>query len=265
MRRLRSEIGLGRWIKERADGRLEHQIELTRVGQIAVGVFSRPFARLARTLAVLDLVGAEAPLTRSTVDEQIIEEVEVPARLPDLRVHDDRRIEADHIEGCWCVQRRCGFIVAGDHVPPPGLLDVSLQLDTEGTVVPETADSAVDLARLENETPSFAEGDDSFHGRVVVVHGVLLVSRDLRPTSALGAALSEDYTEDPGLAETLSVGVSHAAERKGVAARLPAKRQLHRDAVDVHRWWVLCGRGWPPTRIWTASESAPAAGRTSRP
>ena len=45
-------------------------------------------------------------------------------------------------------RRRGEVVVAGDHVAPPGFLDVPLQLDAERAVVPEAVEAAVDLARL---------------------------------------------------------------------------------------------------------------------
>src|SRR5438128_1378000 len=81
------------------------------------------------------------------------------ARLPDLGVHDDGAIDADHgdllaVGSRWRV---------ADHVVPPDLLDVVLELDAEGSVVPEAVEAAVDLARLKDEAAAATEGDQLFH------------------------------------------------------------------------------------------------------
>src|SRR5947208_3530850 len=78
----------------------------------------------------------------------------MPARLPDLRVHDDRAIEADHV------------VARADVVDPPGVLDVPLELDAERAVVPEAVDPAVNLARPEDEPAPLAKRDELLH-----VHG----------------------------------------------------------------------------------------------
>src|SRR5699024_9781595 len=67
---------------------------------------------------------------------------------PHLLGQDDTRVQPDDV------------VAARDHVPPPLPLDVLLQLDAEGSVVPRGSRSAVDLARLEDEPPMLCEGDD---------------------------------------------------------------------------------------------------------
>ena len=83
----------------------------------------------------------------------------MPARLPHLRVHDDRAVDADHADFLPVRPRRR----IAHHVLPPGVLDVLLQLDAERAVVPEAVDAAVDLARLEDEAAPAAQGDEFFH------------------------------------------------------------------------------------------------------
>ncbi len=83
--------------------------------------------------------------------------------LPDLRVHDDRAVEAGHFVGFGRTGGGGEVVVTGDHVAPPGFLDVPLQLDAERAVVPEAVEAAVDFAGLKEESPAFAEGDEFFH------------------------------------------------------------------------------------------------------
>ena len=76
---------------------------------------------------------------------------DVARGLPDPRALDDRAVEADDVP-----PRR-------DHRAPPVLLGVAQQLDAEGPVVVAGVDPAVDLARLEDEAPAFAEAHDTVH------------------------------------------------------------------------------------------------------
>src|SRR3990172_12440236 len=80
-------------------------------------------ARL-RGMEALEMVGPEALVTVEALDERVGEHLKVPARLPDLRRHDDRGVQADHV------------VAELDHRTPPGRPDVPLQLDTERAVVP---------------------------------------------------------------------------------------------------------------------------------
>src|ERR1043166_2043632 len=93
---------------------------------------------------------------------RIGERTHMPARFPYFRVHDDRAVEADHAD---FLAIRAGRGVA-DHVLPPGVLDVFLQLDAERAVVPEAVDAAVDFAGLKDKPAATAQRDQLFH-----VHG----------------------------------------------------------------------------------------------
>jgi hypothetical protein len=88
------------------------------------------------------VVGTVALLRLGAVDHRVVEARDMPRCLPDLRMLDDGRIEADDAER----------LVVGpegrpsDHVIPPGVAEVVLELDAERAVVPEPVDPAVDLA-----------------------------------------------------------------------------------------------------------------------
>ena len=71
--------------------------------------------------------------------------------LPNLRMHDDCRIEPNDV-----------FPHAG-HAFPPQFFHVALQFGAERAVIPEAIQAAVNLAGLEDEPPAFAEADDLFH------------------------------------------------------------------------------------------------------
>ena len=120
-----------------ADVGLKHEVELPGFGEgaglAAVG-----------TGVALKVVGAEALAAAAAVDEGVGEVFDVAAGTPDLGVHEDGGVEADHVaaspyEGL-----------------PPVALDVVLELDAEGAVVPGAGESAVDLAALEEEAPAAA-------------------------------------------------------------------------------------------------------------
>src|SRR5438093_3214639 len=99
----------------------------------------------------LQVVGAKATLAVLAVGHRVGEGLDVAAGLPDARVHDDGGVDANDV------------VAHLDHGPPPGALDVVLELDAEGAVVPEAADAAVDLAGLEDEAAALAERDEGLH------------------------------------------------------------------------------------------------------
>ena len=89
-------------------------------------------------------------------DQRIAERADVARRHPHLRVHQDARVEAHDV------------VPLLDHRPPPGALDVVLELHAEGPVVPHGVDAAVDLRAGEDEAAPLAERDDRLqlgHGR----------------------------------------------------------------------------------------------------
>jgi hypothetical protein len=101
---------------------------------------------------LVNLVGAKPPATLPAVDHGIGEVVDVAARLPHCRVHQDGGVQADHVRPPL------------NEVAPPYTLDVVLQLDAKRPVVPARSDAAVDLAGLEDEAPALAQGDEGIHG-----------------------------------------------------------------------------------------------------
>src|SRR5262249_16718990 len=94
---LRPEEGSGRVLTDRADVRLEHQVELSRLGEVAFAELAWMLRRAPPARALAELVGAVAELARPAVDERVGEPRDVAGRDPDLRVEDDRRVEADDV------------------------------------------------------------------------------------------------------------------------------------------------------------------------
>src|SRR5205085_4538146 len=93
LRGLGAEVGGRAAVGERADLRLEHEVELARLGEVAVGRLSGALARPLSAVRELELVGAEAELARAAVDHRVGEAGDVARRFPDARVEDDGGIE----------------------------------------------------------------------------------------------------------------------------------------------------------------------------
>src|SRR6266571_8384138 len=96
----------------------------------------------------LDLISPEPFLRQQAIDHWIAEGARVPAGLPDFRVHDDARFEADDVPALL------------GHAAPPEILHVALEFGAERAVVPESVDAAVNLRRLKNEPAPFAPRHD---------------------------------------------------------------------------------------------------------
>ena len=99
-----------------------------------------------------ELVSAETLFGDFAVHEWVAEAGDVAGGLPDLRVHDNGGFDADDV------------FAAADHVVPPAVADVFLELAAEGAVVEETVEAAVDFGGLEDETAALRERDDAVHG-----------------------------------------------------------------------------------------------------
>ena len=83
LRRLRAEVCVLPRLLDRADPRLEHEVELARLGEVALVGLARTLARLLAALGVVEVVGAEAALAEAAVDERVGEAGDVARRLPD--------------------------------------------------------------------------------------------------------------------------------------------------------------------------------------
>ena len=151
LRRLRPQIGDRARVLERADLGLEHEVELARLGQVAVRRLARMLRRPPPAGRLLEVVGAETELARLAVDERVGESAHVAGRLPDTRVEDDRRVEADDV------------VALLDHRLPPARLDVVLRQDAVVAVVVRRAEPAVDLGGGEDEAAPPAERHDLVH------------------------------------------------------------------------------------------------------
>ncbi len=148
--------------------RLEHQIEFARLSELALVVFAGMLTWFERAFACFHMIDAKPRLARPAIDHKVVKQVVMPRAFPHLRVHNDRAIETDHRKGLRRAGRRRELVVVGDHVAPPRVFDVALQLDAQGSVIPEAVEAPVDFRRLVDESAPFAQRDDFVH---CVVHG----------------------------------------------------------------------------------------------
>ncbi len=157
--RLGAEVDGGALVLDRPHGRLEHEVELPRLGQVALGCLARVLGGLAPAPRVLQSVGAKAQFAGAAVDQRIGEPGQVTAGLPGGRVLDDRRVQRDDV------------VALLQHRPPPLLLDVVLEQHPIVAVVVARSEPAIDLAAGEHEAPPLAERDDLVHRDDIGGHG----------------------------------------------------------------------------------------------
>ena len=150
-RRLGTEVRGRALVLQRPDVRLEHEVELARFREVAVGRFAGVLARLATAAGELKLVGTKAELAGAAVDERVGETGYVAGRLPDARVEDDRGVERDDV------------VALLHHRPEPVGANVVFRQDAVVAVVVRRAEAAVDLGGGEDEAAAAAQGDDGVH------------------------------------------------------------------------------------------------------
>ena len=147
LRGLGTQVHHGCFVLDGADEGLEHEVKHAGLGQLAAA-----FGAVALPLIVDGyVVGPPAALAVLAVAHGVGESGDVAAGLPDAGVHDDGGLDADDV------------VAELDQGAPPVALDVVLELDAEGAVVPEPAEAAVDLGGLEDEAAALAEGDERIH------------------------------------------------------------------------------------------------------
>ena len=160
--RLGAEVHDRRVLLDRSHVRREHQVELAGRRQRAAVVGAHEAEPLddagvpelggAQVLGAGQLIEPVAAVAAGALDEGVAERADVPGRDPDLGVHQDPGVEADDV------------VPLLDHRPPPRALDVVLELDAEGPVVPHRVDAAVDLRRREDEAAALGQRDDRVEG-----------------------------------------------------------------------------------------------------
>ena len=161
-----------RWppLLDGADRRLEHEVELARLGELALLGLAR---ELGRALAAADLglgVRILAASSRWSARKRRLQVLQStsgsvkPARwprgLPRLGVLDDRRVQRDDV------------VALLQHRVPPGVDDVALEQHAVVPVVVGVGDAAVDLRGGEDQAAALAQRHDLVHR-----HDVLGASR----------------------------------------------------------------------------------------
>ena len=117
------------------------------------------------------MVGSRRSVAREVLGAGQLVEPE-PAMVTSRTRPADRRTSRrgrEVTQTCGCMRipasRPDDVLALLDHRPPPGALDVVLQLDAQGPVVPDRVDAAVDLARREDEAAPLGERDDRLQVR----------------------------------------------------------------------------------------------------
>ena len=164
------------------DEGLEHQVELTDgsevtaaaggandvlfldvVHHLIVGPTGGVVLQAVLEGVVLDeLVGSVAGTADLAVHEGVGEAAQVARSNPGLGIHDDGGIQA--------------YVVLAllNEFLPPSALDVVLELNAEGAVVPGVGETAVDLRAGEDEAAVFAKRDDFVHSLCGIIHDICL-------------------------------------------------------------------------------------------
>ncbi len=124
--------------------------------------------------APLDMIQPIAAFGFAAVDHLVGKQVVVSGHLPDLRVHDDRGLDPHDVEPA----RSCGIgqhrVVGHDHILPPRLPNVPLQLDPQRAVIPEAVLTTVDFRALKNEPAPLAKSDDLLHPSCAFLTAMLI-------------------------------------------------------------------------------------------
>ena len=157
LRRLRAQVGDRARLLHRADRRLEHQVEVARLGQIALVGFARVLGRFAPALRAPARWSARkrCPHVRQSTSGSV-----KPSRWP----------EASHTRGCCRIAESIATMssrsrsIARHH----SFLTLLLQQHAVVAEVVGRADAAVDLRGREDEAAPLAQRDDLLHRHDVV-------------------------------------------------------------------------------------------------
>ncbi len=151
LRGLGAQVGGRARLLDGADRGLEHQVEVARLGQVALLGLAGMLGGFAPALQVPEVVGAEALPAGAAVHQGVGEAGEVPGGLPHARVLQDRRVE------------RHDVVALLQHRAPPLGLDVALQQHPVVAEVVGRAHPSVDLRGGEDEAAALAQRHDLVH------------------------------------------------------------------------------------------------------
>ena len=143
--------------------RFEHHIKRSRLAQrIVVRAFDAFFhnrrihlfhGHAIRVNAVVleNMIGAVAAMIDHIFAQRIDEGIDMPARLPNFLVHQNRRIDAVDI------------VALINKPAPPQIHDITLQLHTQRAVIPRTAQTTIHIRTLINKAAALAQANNCFH------------------------------------------------------------------------------------------------------
>ena len=155
---LRTQVVQAVLVLDRAEVGAQHHVEVARFGPLATGTAVRAddvlhavFRHLVAVLlgvGFLELVGAVALVAVEALDERIIEHAHVAGRHPHFGRQNDGSVDTDDIRS------------GDDHGAPPFTLDIVLESDAEGAVIPSGTGAAVNFAGGEHEAATLRKGYD---------------------------------------------------------------------------------------------------------
>jgi len=146
----RAKVGEVTFVFDWSNIGFEHEVELAGFSEISTAGVDH-FAGFLGAGRGGDLVGTEAAFTGFAVDHGIGEGGFVAAGFPYGTAHQDGSIHSYDI------------VPVLGHRFPPVLLEVALQCNAQGAVVPSPIQPAVDFGGWEDKPPAFAESDNFFH------------------------------------------------------------------------------------------------------
>ena len=97
------------------------------------------------------MIGAKTAVIDRIFTQRIDESIHMPTRLPDLLIHQNRRINAVHI-------------ITLIHKPaPPQIHDITLQLHAQRAIVPGARKTAIHIRPLINKAAALTQANNCFH------------------------------------------------------------------------------------------------------
>ena len=158
LRSLRTQVVQAVLVLDRAEVGAQHHVEVARFGPLATGAAVRAddvlhavFRHLVAVLlgvGFLELVGAVALVAVEALDERIVEHAHVAGRHPHFGRQNDGSVDTDDIR------------TGDDHGAPPFTLDIVLESDAEGAVIPSGTGATVNFAGGEHEAATLRKGYD---------------------------------------------------------------------------------------------------------
>ena len=141
----------------------EHHIESARLAQrITIWTFNPIFdnrrihllhrhAIWVNAVVFEDMVGAVAAMINRVLTQRINKRIDMPARPPNLLIHQNRRVDAIHI-----------VALIDEHFPPQ-IHDVALQSDAQRTIIPSSAKTTINIRPLINKAAALRQTHQIFH------------------------------------------------------------------------------------------------------